>query len=178
MQAGTEFSRVKSLTATVTDTETVFVDWKAVTGAKQYKVRLLRGNKLIKTKTVTKSKANLTADLFKNNRSYTVKVRVLDTKKKTASDWQSETFTYNTVAQPPTLTEVQAPTTLPGGATWLFFVDDGQDQLAVSTESGQPFDSDGYDWETVATSADTVVRHRGSLLSMRMGIIDCVLHDW
>lgn len=163
-QAATQFHQVKQLTATLNNTAGMTVDWKAVTGAKQYRVRLLRGSKVIKTKSTSKSSTTLPASLFKASRSYRIKVRVLATAKKAASEWRSKTFTYETVAQPPTVTEIEAPTSVPGGAVWLFLIDDGEEQLAASTEAGQAIQMGRFDpanptasidWQTVASSADT-----------------------
>ena len=158
------FPRVQSLTVEVLDTNAVLVDWAAVKGAQENQERLLRGSTVIKKKTVTKSKTTFASTLFKNNRSYTVKVRVLATKKKSASDWRSKTFTYETIIQPPTVTEVQAPVALPSGASWLFVIDDGEDMLALSTEAGSSIHMGRLDpanpsapitLQSVASSADT-----------------------
>lgn len=162
--AETSFHRVKPFTIELTAQNAVRVDWSGVSSAKRYTVRVLRGDNVITTKTTSDTKTKFSADLFKRNRSYTIKVRVQATSTKTASDWRNKTFTYEPIAQPPSLTEVQSPTALLGGAAWLFFVDDGEDNLAVSAEANQSIQMGRFDptnpdaditWQTVVTSADT-----------------------
>lgn len=163
-EASSSFSKVTQLTIALNENDGMNISWPAVTGANRYRVRLLRGSRVLKTKTTREIDVTLRATLFTQNRNYRVKVRVLPTANKSASAWRSNTFTYTTVVQPPIITEVTAPTSLPDGATWLFFVDDGQEQLAVSTEAGQAiqlgrFDpaspTSTIDWQTVVSATDT-----------------------
>lgn len=161
LQAQEPFSRVTNLTSLYhPNTGKLRVDWDDVGGAQKYRVRLYRNDHVIKEKVVDLSTVTFSDTLFKTEKEYTIKVRVKKTASKRASLWRSTTYTHYPA---PTVSAGEV-NTVDGIATWVHLVDDGEEQLALSAETGGQIKVARFNlshpsatpsWTTLFDSSDT-----------------------
>ncbi|MFH1427868.1 MAG: hypothetical protein ABIG60_05075 [Patescibacteria group bacterium] len=159
--ASEKFSKVKNLQVEqLYKTGKVKVSWNKNKNADQYIIKLFIGSKL-KKKIITEKKNKIfKSKLFKAEKKYKVKVKIKATDDTKSSLWRQKRLTY---AGKPSFSEKTPTTELNGSQLWLFAVNDGEDQLALSQEiNGEVkmarFDMASPDaspaWQTVLSTDD------------------------
>lgn len=159
---------VSGLVVTQLD-QKVKVSWEK-RGKRTYQLQILKPNvQLLKSVKVKKGECKekrcaetFNSSLFTNGTTYTVRVRIIKTTKQKQSKWRKKKFTFEeeTVVAPTLSTSLE--NTSFDAPVWVFLIDDGEEQPAVSSESGGQLRLGRFDstdptqvsWTTVADESE------------------------
>lgn len=113
----------------------VVIDWKGVTNAKRYRLKVYRRQKLLYSTTTKKTIKSVKSSLFKSDTTYRFRLLAMKTQQYRASDWTQKKYTHPTAF--PTLTPLVDAISIDGINIWGFIVNDGEEQPAISGETDE-----------------------------------------
>lgn len=141
--------------------DAIRVSWDEVVQANQYKIKLIKKkSKRVLRKTKTKDLSiEWDASTLKKNKKYQIKVKALKNNQMKASRWKKKQYIHY---EAPIFTNVLNSLSLNDAQTWLFAIDDGKDELALSAEKDNTLIMGRWNlsspstvtWQTILTSTD------------------------